>query len=215
MGIYLFNTQTLLDVLEGNDYQDFGGQIIPSALHSHQVYGFDFDGYWEDIGTIRSFYETNLSLARPESPLNLFDAESRIFTHARFLPGSVIAGATLTNVLLTEGCRISKAEIHDSVIGLRSRIADGVYMSRTIMMGADYYEPEGRPRRGGLPVGIGPNCHIEGAILDKNVRIGEGVVIKPFPPGTEFEEANWVVQDGIVVVPKSTILHSGTHIGPD
>lgn len=215
MGIYLFNTQTLLDVLEANDYQDFGGQIIPNALHSHQVYGFDFDGYWEDIGTIRSFYETNLRLACPDSPFNFYDIESRIYTHPRFLPGSVIAGASLANVLLTEGCRILKAEIRDSVVGLRSQISEGVYMSRTVMMGADYYEADGRPRRGGLPLGIGPNCHIEGAILDKNVRIGEGVVIRPFPSGTEIEEANWVVQDGIVVVPKSTTLYPGTHISPD
>jgi glucose-1-phosphate adenylyltransferase len=215
MGIYLFNTQALINTLEGNDYQDFGGQIIPNALQSHQVYGFDFDGYWEDIGTIRSFYETNLRMARPDSPFNFYDMESRIYTHARFLPGSVIAGATLHNVLLTEGCRILNADIRDSVVGLRSRISGGVRMARTIMMGADYYEPEGQPRRGGLPLGIGPDCDIEGAILDKNVRIGEGVVIKPFPPGTEFEEANWVVQDGIVVVPKSTVLYPGTHIGPE
>jgi glucose-1-phosphate adenylyltransferase len=214
MGIYLFNTETLFEVLEGNDDQDFGGQIIPNALHNHRVYGFNFDGYWEDIGTIRSFYETNLMLAQPDSPFNFYDVERRIYTHPRFLPGSVISGAKLTNVLLTEGCRIASAEIRNSVVGLRSIISEGVYMERTVMMGADYYDPPDAPRRGGIPIGIGANCHIEGAILDKNVRIGEGVVIKPFPRGTEFEENNWVVQDGIVVVPKSAILYPGTHIAP-
>lgn len=215
MGIYLFNTQTLFDVLEIAEHQDFGGQIIPAALDSHRVYGFDFDGYWEDIGTIRSFYDTNLRMACPNAPFNFYDSNSRIYTRSRFLPGSVISGATLTNVLLSEGCRIEKAEIQESVIGLRSVIRGGVYINKTIMMGADYYEEEDSPRRGGLPIGIGPNCHIEGAILDKNVRIGAGVVIKPFPLGTEIEEANWVVQDGIVVVPKSTVLHPGTYIGPE
>lgn len=215
MGIYLFNLQTLFDVLETPEHQDFGGQIIPAALDSHRVFGFDFDGYWEDIGTIRSFYETNLRMACPNAPFNFYDSAGRIYTHARFLPGSVISGATLSDVLIAEGCQIDKAEIHESVIGLRSVIREGVYLNKTIMMGADYYEPEDNPRRGGISLGIGPNCRIEGAILDKNVRIGAGVVIKPFPLGTELEETNWVVQDGIVVVPKSTVLHPGTYIGPE
>jgi glucose-1-phosphate adenylyltransferase len=215
MGIYLFNTEVLIGLLEEGSFDDFGSQIIPSALATHKVYGYTFQGYWEDIGTIRSFYETNLRLARPDAPFNFYDPERPIYTHARFLPGSVIDGATLDNVLLAEGSRIHQAQVHDSVVGLRSHIAEGVYMSRSIMMGADYYDLPDATLPGNLPLGIGPNCHIEGAILDKNVRIGEGVVIKPFPPGTDLEEANWVVQDGIVVIPKSTLLYPGTYIGPE
>jgi glucose-1-phosphate adenylyltransferase len=215
MGMYLFNTEVLIDLLENTPHDDFGAQIIPNAMSTHAVYGFDFDGYWEDIGTIRSFYDTNLLLAQPDPPFNFYDPLRPIYTHPRFLPGSVVDGATLNNVLLAEGCQIHKARLSDCVIGLRSHIAPGVVMKNTIMMGADYYDDPGTPQPSNIPLGIGPDCHIEGAILDKNVRIGAGVVIKPFPRGTEIDEGNWVVQDGIVVVPKSTILHPGTYIGPD
>lgn len=215
MGIYIFNTDTLEELLESSTYDDFGGQIIPNALHSHRVYGFDFDGYWEDIGTIRSFYETNLLLAQPNSPFDFNAPSGPIYTHPRFLPGSVIHGGALENVLLGDGCTIGQARIKNCVVGLRSQIADGVELEDTILMGADYYDPPEPPYRGGMPIGVGANCSIRGAILDKNARIGERVVIRPFPRGTEMEEGNWVVQDGIVVVPKSTVLHAGTYIGPD
>ncbi len=215
MGIYMFNTSVLIDLLEDTSAVDFGGQIIPNALATHQVYGYDFDDYWEDIGTIRSFYETNLLLAKPESPFNFYDPVRPIYTRPRFLPGSVIDGATLTNVLLAEGCQIRKAKITNSVIGLRSQISDGTRIDRSIIMGSDYYDSSQGNIPGNIPLGIGANCQIEGAIIDKNARIGEGVVIKPFPRGVEIDKGNWVVQDGIVVVPKSTILHPGTYIGPD
>lgn len=215
MGIYIFNTEVLISLLEDSTYDDFGGQIIPNALTTHSVYGYDFDGYWEDIGTIRSFYETNLRLARPDAPFNFYDPVRPIYTHPRYLPGSVIDGATLHNVLIAEGSQIHQAEISDSIVGLRSQIADGVQMRNTIMMGADYYDPQNRPLHGGVPLGIGVDCQIECAIIDKNARIGPGVVIRGFPQGTEIDQGNWVVQDGIVVIPKSTILHPGTYIGPD
>jgi glucose-1-phosphate adenylyltransferase len=215
MGIYIFNTDVLVDLVEKSSYDDFGSQIIPNALSTHAVFGFDFDGYWEDIGTIRSFYETNLLLASPDSPFNFYDPVRPIYTHARFLPGSVIDGATLTNVMLAEGSQIHKAEIHNAIVGLRGQIASGVVMNDTIMMGADYYDPPNQSPPNNIPLGIGPNCQISGAILDKNARIGEGVVIKPFPRGVDIEASNWVVQDGIVVIPKSTTLYPGTYIGPE
>jgi glucose-1-phosphate adenylyltransferase len=215
MGIYLFKTNVLMDLLESTTYDDFGAQIIPQSLSQYSVYGFDFDDYWEDIGTIRSFYETNLMLARPDPPFRLYDPSRPIYTHARFLPGSIINGTTLNNVLLSEGCFIHSSTINDSVIGLRSRISDGVFMDRTIMMGADYYDIADKRYDGEIRLGVGANCHIEGAILDKNVRIGEGVSIKPFPAGTEIDEDNWSVRDGIVVIPKGTTLYPGTYIGPD
>ncbi len=215
MGIYMFNTQVLIDMLEDTSFDDFGGQVIPNAIPAYTVFGFDFNDYWEDIGTIRSFYETNLLLARPNSPFNFYDPVRPIYTHPRFLPGSVIDGACLQNVMLADGCQIHRAEINEAVIGLRSQIADGVTINRTIIMGADYYDPPNEPLKAGIPIGIGLNCTIEGAIIDKNVRMGEGVTIKSFPPGTEIDEGFYVVQDGIVVIPKSTVLHPGTYIGPD
>ncbi len=215
MGIYMFDTQVLIDLLEDTLYDDFGGQVIPNAIHTHKVLGFDFDGYWEDIGTIRSFYETNLSLACPDAPFNFYDPVRPIYTRPRYLPGSVVDGATLHNVLIADGCQIHHAEISNSIVGLRSQIADGVLMKNTILMGADYYDPPGELPRGGLPIGIRAECRIEGAIIDKNVRMGEGVTILPFPRGTDIDAGSWVVQDGIVVIPKSTVLHPGTFIGPD
>ncbi len=213
MGIYLFNTEILAEMLENYEFDDFGKDIIPAAIESKKVYGYSFEGYWEDIGTIRSFYETNLSLARPDAPFNLYDPERPIYTHSRFLPGSVIDGASMHNVLLAEGCCIGKAEIEDAVIGLRSQVRDGACIRRSILMGADYYDMPGRERHG-IPLGIGPNCQIEGAIIDKNVRLGAGVIIRPFPPGSETDDDEWSVRDGIVVIPKSTVIPPGTVIQP-
>ena len=214
MGIYLFKTEILLDILKQTTDDDFGGEIIPKAIHTHQVYGYDFEGYWEDIGTIRTFYETNLSFTRPNPPFTFHDSTRPIYTRARFLPGSTFDGAVLENVLITEGCRIGKAEIRDSLIGLRSQIGDKVFMNCVVMMGADYYDPAGKPPRGGIPVGIGDGCQIEGAIIDKNVRMGPGVIIRPFPCGTDITHDDWAVRDGIVVVPKHTVLPGGTVISP-
>jgi len=215
MGIYIFKTDVLIDVLEGSTDQDFGAEVIPNAMKNYTVFGFEFDGYWADIGTIRSFYETNLLLAQPEKPFDFYDPIHPIYTHPRFLPGSVIDGARMNNVLLADGCQIREAEINDCVIGLRSQISDGVFMKDTIMMGADYFDPPDIPHSSGIPLGIGPDCVIEGAILDKNVRIGEGVIIKPFPVDTDIDKGNWAVKDGIVVIPKGSALHPGTHIGPE
>jgi glucose-1-phosphate adenylyltransferase len=212
MGIYLFKTQVLIDLLTTNpDFDDFGSDIIPHAIKTCSVNGFGFDGYWADIGTIRSFYETNLDLTLPNPPFNFYDTEHPIFTHARFLPGSTVQDSTLKDVLLAEGCRIQKAEISHSVIGVRSVIASGTVIQDSILMGADYYSSElpGQP-----PIGIGSNCHLEGAIIDKNARLGDNVIIRPFPRQVEIHNDNWVVQDGIVVIPKDAIIPSCTRIEP-
>ncbi|MDD2923221.1 MAG: sugar phosphate nucleotidyltransferase, partial [Anaerolineales bacterium] len=203
MGIYLFNTEVLMDLLaDFPSYDDFGGDIIPQAIKTHSVYGFDFDGYWQDIGTIRSFYETNLELTTPDSPFNFHDAEAPIYTDSRFLPSSSIADSQLTNVLLAEGCRVEHCQITHSIVGIGSKIASGTVVKDSIVMGADAYD------RGG----IGANCHIEGAILDKNVRIGDNVTIRPFPRGVDADNAKWYVRDGIVVIPKDAEIPAGTRI---
>jgi len=214
MGIYMFKTQVLIDLLKYHPaHDDFGGDIIPEAIRSHEVFGFDFDGYWEDIGTILSFYETNLKLATPSAPFNFYDPGAPIYTHARFLPGSVVEDSELKDVLLTDGCRIQKAEIEHSILGVRSQVSAGVSIKNSILMGADYFDVERAPRA--TPLGIGPNCHVEGAILDKNVRLGEGVVIKPFPRDKDIDRDIWFVRDGIVVIPKSTEIPAGTRITPE
>ncbi|MEW6083449.1 MAG: glucose-1-phosphate adenylyltransferase [Chloroflexota bacterium] len=212
MGIYFFNTKVLFDLLTYHPrHDDFGGDIIPEAIKSHEVFGFDFDGYWEDIGTIRSFYETNLQLASSNPPFNFYDAKAPIYTHARFLPGSIVEDSKLQDVLIAEGCRIRKAEITHSIVGIRSQISEGTVIKDSIMMGADYYQA----KRGSLPIGIGANCHIESAILDKNVQIGNGVVIKPFPRDKDVDGNGYFVRDGIVVVAKDTEIPAGTRIAPE
>ena len=212
MGIYVFRTKVLVDLLTRHpDFDDFGHHVIPHSIHERAVYGFDFNGYWQDIGTIRSFYDTNLELTVPDAPFNFYDAFRPIYTHSRFLPGSIVEDSGLTDALLTEGCVIRQAEIRHSIIGLRSQIGPGTRIKDSIVMGADYY----RRKDGPAPLGIGANCHIEGAILDKNVSLADNVVIRPFPRGTELDHGDWVVQDGIVVIPKGTVLTAGTRIGPD
>jgi glucose-1-phosphate adenylyltransferase len=215
MGIYFFNIDTLFEVLENSTDDDFGGEVIPKAIHSHKVCGFDFDGYWEDIGTIRSFYEVNLKLASPDSPFDFQDPKQRVYSRPRFLPGTKIDGATLENVMIADGCMVGKAEIQNAVIGLRSQIQDGAVVRDTVLMGADYYDNPEDMKKSGIPIGIGTNSVIRGALIDKNARIGEGVIIKPFPLGTEIEGDDWVVRDGIVVIPKSAVIPPGTVIAPD
>jgi glucose-1-phosphate adenylyltransferase len=213
MGIYMFKTKVLTDLLTYHlRHDDFGGEIIPEAIHSHVVHGFDFDGYWEDIGTIRSFYETNLQLTSADPPFNFYDPHAPIYTHARFLPGSAVESSELKDVLIAEGCRVRKAEITHSIVGIRSQIGEGTVIKDSILMGADYYQEE-KPR-GNLPIGIGKNCHIECAILDKNVRIGDDVLIKPFPGNKDIDSDLYFVRDGIVVIAKDTEIPSGTRIEP-
>ena len=216
MGLYLFNTEALFDLLESTAFSDFGNHIIPGAIGTHKVMGYGFDGYWEDIGTIRSFYETNLSLTIPNPPFDFFDPKRPIYTHPRFLPGSTVMNSHLENVLIAEGCCIDSADISHSVIGLRSQIFKGVLIKDSVVMGADYYDNPCReysdPAR--VAIGIGSGSHIDSAIIDKNARIGRDVVIQPFPLDLEVDAENYVVRDGIVIIPKNAVVPPGTVIIP-
>ncbi len=214
MGIYLFNTDVLFHLLGQSGHEDFGRDIIPHAIQTHAVFGYEYNGYWEDIGTIRSFFETNLKLASSNPPFNFYDPVRPIYTHPRFLPGTLVEQSNLNNVLLGEGGHIHQADIHDSIIGIRSQIRSGVKISNSILMGADYYDDINSLVEGDIPLGIGRNSEISGAIIDKNARFGEGVIIRPFPLGTELDGQDYVVRDGIVAIPKNTTLPAGTYIGP-
>lgn len=214
MGIYMFNTKVLLEMLtDFPNHDDFGSDIIPQAISTHSVFGFDFEGYWQDIGTIRSFYETNLRLTTAETPFNFYDPKLPIYTDSRFLAGSIVEDSKLKDVLISEGSRILKSDISHSVIGIRTQIGAGCTIKDTILMGSDYYDKESRESN--IPVGIGENCHIEGAILDKNARIGNNVTILPFPRNIDADHETWYVRDGIVVIPKDVEIPSGTRIAPE
>ena len=215
MGIYMFKTEILIDLLTRYTFDDFGNDIIPQAIDSRNVYGYDFDGFWKDVGLMRDYYETNLALARPNPPFDLFDPVHPIFTHARFLPGSQVENCHFHNVLMAEGCSIQSAEISNAVIGLRSNIQNGVKITDSILMGSDYYGDPAGEIPGSIPLGVGAGCQIEGAIIDKNARLGAGVLIRPFPRGTEIDNDAFSVRDGIVIIPKNSTVPAGTCIGPD
>jgi len=216
MGIYVFTVERLFEILTDSPGTDFGKHIIPSAIKTNHVMAYVFDGYWEDIGTMRRFYEVNLDMAAPLPKFNLYDPQRPIYSRPRFLPGSKVEGGNLQNVLLADGGRIQEATIRNSVIGLRSIIDRNVTIHRTVIMGADYYEsPEelaANEREGRPNVGIGEGAVIEGAIIDKDARIGRQVIIRNIPNRVDYEEENWVAREGIVIVPKSATIPHGTII---
>jgi glucose-1-phosphate adenylyltransferase len=209
MGIYLFNRDVLVECLD-NNLADFGKHVIPESIADRQVSGYIFDGYWEDIGTIRAFYEANLDLTDLLPQYSFFEAAAPIYTHPRFLPGSKINGATLRQAIIADGCIISDAHIERSVIGVRSIIESGATIRNSIVMGADYYETEPTSDRLRLPpIGIGRNCVIDRAIIDKNARIADGVVITPEGKPADMDAGNYFIRDGIVVVPKNAVIPAG------
>ena len=212
MGIYVFGRKVLIDALD-NKYDDFGKHIIPALLKDRKVFAYIFQGYWEDIGTVRAFFEANLALTDPVPAYNFFDRANPIYTRARFLPASKITGSSVNQAIVADGCIITEARIDRAVIGIRSVIEKGAVVRNTFMMGADFYEGEGpQPAPGSPPLGIGRNSVIEGAIIDKDVRIGEGVVITPKDNAPNKDGANYFIRDGIVVVPKGAVIPSGTSI---
>jgi len=209
MGIYVFNRDVLVDCLN-NNLADFGKHVIPDSIEHRQVSGYIFNGYWEDIGTIRAFYEANLDLTDLLPQYSFFEASAPIYTHPRFLPGSKINGATLRQAIIADGCIISDAHLERSVIGVRSIIQTGATIRNSIVMGADYYETTPSSSERGLPpIGIGRNCVIDRAIIDKNARIADGVVITPEGKPADLDAGNYFIRDGIVVVPKNAVIPPG------
>ena len=211
MGIYLFNREVLEEALD-NNLEDFGGDIIPGIIKNKSVYSHTFQGYWEDIGTIKSFYESNLEVTKIIPQFNFFDPHNPIYTRARLLPASKINNANIEQALLSDGCIITKAHIKRSIIGVRSVIESGCEITDTIIMGSDYYNKQEVSRKGKVtetPLFIGENTKIHKAIIDKNACIGKNVVIHP---GDRINENNeWCyVRDGIIVVPKGKNIPDGT-----
>jgi ADP-glucose pyrophosphorylase len=212
MGIYVFNRQILIDVLD-NKFDDFGKHIIPASLQKYKVFAYIFQGYWEDIGTVRAFFEANLALTDTVPAYNFFDRADPIYTHARFLPASKVNGASIRQAIVADGCIITDARIDRAVIGLRSVIESGATIRNSVLMGADFYEGEGPPPAPGKPpLGIGRNAVIDGAIIDKNARIGDGVVITPEGKPANVDGGNYYIRDGVVVVPKGAVISDGTRI---
>ena len=210
MGIYVFNRDVLIESLQ-NELFDFGKHIIPQSIKDRNVSAFIFEGYWEDIGTIRAFYEANLDLTDVVPEYSFFEPESPIYTHPRFLPGSKINGATLRQAIISDGCIISDAHLERCVVGIRSVIQSGATIRDSIVMGADYFE-FGQTDPSQPPIGIGRNCVIDRAIIDKNARIADGVVITPEGKPANLDADNYFIRDGIVVIPKNAVIPAGLWI---
>jgi glucose-1-phosphate adenylyltransferase len=217
MGIYLFHRDTLLAALEKTNYRDFGKEVFPASMRSRNVQVHMFDGYWEDIGTIRAFYDANLRLAQPNPPFELASATAPIYTRPRFLPPTRADRVTIQQSLVADGCVIAPGtRIENSVVGLRCRIGRDVTIRNSVIMGADYYESpaqlsadrsEGRP-----PIGIGDRAVIEGAIVDKNCHVGAGAHVIGDPAQHDrVVGENFEMLDGILVVPKNAVLPDGWH----
>jgi glucose-1-phosphate adenylyltransferase len=212
MGIYVFDHDVLADALAGSEV-DFGKHVIPKLIDTRRVFAYGFEGYWEDIGTIRAFYEANLDLCEPLPQFNFYDASAPIFTHARYLPATKIIKSQVERSVLADGCIINDATIEHSLVGVRSRIQAGATLRDALIMGQDYYDsPERRPLPGAPIMGIGHGAWIERTIVDKNARIGDDVRITPDGKPTFFDGPNFYVRDGIVIIPKNAVIMSGTVI---
>jgi glucose-1-phosphate adenylyltransferase len=211
MGIYVFNRDVIRRLLD-NSLTDFGKHIIPAAIPTDRVFSYIFQGYWEDIGTIRAFFEANLDVTSELPRFNFFDMGAPIFSRPRFLPGSKINGAQIDHAVISDGCIINHAAIRHSIVGLRSLVGAGTSIHRSILLGSDYYESFesiienerlGKPR-----IGIGMNCRIENTIVDKNARIGNNVIISPAGKPENHDHELYYIRDGIVIIPKNgTIPH--------
>jgi glucose-1-phosphate adenylyltransferase len=212
MGIYLFNRQILIDALD-NNYDDFGMHIIPASLQKYKVFAYIFQGYWEDIGTVRAFFEANLGLTDTVPAYNFFDHLNPISTQPLCLPASKINGAQIRRAIIADGCIITDANIERAVIGIRSVIENGSTIRNSVLMGADFYQVEDpHPRPEDPPLGIGRHCVIEEAIIDKNARIGDGVVVTPEGKPRNVDGDTYYIRDGVVVIPKGAVIPAGTSI---
>ena len=213
MGIYIFKAKALVSSLE-NNMKDFGKEVIPSLLGSMKLNSYIFDNYWEDIGTVKAFFDCNLSLTDLVPPFNFYDQDRIIYTRARYLPAAKVNGATIFNTVIADGCIITNASLNRVMLGVRSCIAANSNLNNVVMMGSDTYENEkdfrenkelGRPN-----LGIGENCYISNAIIDKNVRIGNNVHLDPAGLEDDYESnAKVAIRDGVLIVTKDAVLPDG------
>ncbi|MBN1405336.1 MAG: glucose-1-phosphate adenylyltransferase [Candidatus Omnitrophica bacterium] len=208
MGIYLFEKETLREILTKSKKADFGREVIPESFSNKLTYAYIYDGYWRDIGTIKTFYEENLRFTEKVSPMDLFDEQWQFFTRPRYLASARVIDSKLDRVVLSGASILDKCAVSHSIVGLRSRIREGAQIEDSIIMGADFCEPESvKPA-----MGIGKNCIIKNAIIDKNARIGDNSKIINQKNLTEFKGDLYSIRDSIVIIPKNTIIPSGSVI---
>ena len=212
MGIYVFSREVLREALD-NSMKDFGKEVIPALLGKKKLFGYIFEGYWEDIGTVKAFFDANLALAQPLPPFNFFDRSAPIYTHPRYLPASKVNKCNIDHVVLGDGCLVTDSSLKHCVIGIRSILGENSNLEDVVMMGADYYQTAAEvmaDQAAGLPaIGVGRNCRITRAIIDKNARIGDGVNLSPEGKPDGDYAHGIVIRDGILCVTKSAAIPSG------
>jgi glucose-1-phosphate adenylyltransferase len=212
MGIYCFSREVLRSALD-NSMKDFGKEVIPALLGRSKLCSYIFEGYWEDIGTVRAFFETNLALAQPLPPFNFFDRSAPIYTHPRYLPASKINRCNIDHVVIGDGCLVTDSTLKHCVISIRSILGENSNLEDVVMMGADYYqtadEVQGDKAKGRPSIGVGRNCRIRHAIIDKNARIGDNVSLSPEGKTDGDYAHDVVIRDGILCVTKGAIIPSG------
>ncbi len=214
MGIYIFNRDLLIELMNDPSTIDFGKEIIPQAIDKHKIVSYQYEGYWTDIGNIDSFFEANIGLTDEIPKFDLYDNNRRIFTRARILPTSKISGTALDKAVIADGCIIHAAKVERSVIGIRSRIGDDSTIINTYMMGSDFYETldEINSNKIDILLGIGERCYIKNAIIDKNCRIGDDVRINGGKHLADLETDTYIIKEGIVVIRKGAVIPKGTVI---
>jgi glucose-1-phosphate adenylyltransferase len=215
MGIYVFSRSVLRESL-ANNMKDFGKEVIPALLGKAKLFSYIFEGYWEDIGTVHAFFETNLALADPLPPFNFFDQGAPIYTQDRYLPASKLNKCDIDHVVIGDGSIITDSKLKRCVLGIRSFVGEKTFLDNVVMMGADYYEPVEKQAenasRGVPSMGVGSNCHIFHTIIDKNARIGDGVKLSPVGKADGNYPHGVIIRDGVLVVPKGVVVPSGTVI---
>jgi len=212
MGVYVFSRDVLFEALERDASTDFGREIIPASLDRYRVNAHLFRGYWADVGTVRSFYDANIMLTRPGAPFNFYDPHRPIYTHPRFLPGARLADCTVRDAIVAEGCFLDRSTIEESVIGIRTNVQAGTTIRRSVLLGADFYETDdAAPSRGAAPrLGIGRDVVLDGVIVDKNARIGDGARLTNQARVEEADGPGYYIRSGVLVVPKDGVVESGT-----
>ncbi|WP_255568114.1 glucose-1-phosphate adenylyltransferase [Ruficoccus sp. ZRK36] len=213
MGIYVFSKKVMYEALN-TDQTDFGKEIIPNMLGKKKLVSFLFDGYWEDIGTVRSFFDANLALTDDVPPFNFFDPDNSVYSRARYLPASKFNNCHLDHVIAAGGGLIDKGRMKRVVIGVRSVVRENCDLENVVIMGADWMESAEDAKRYPLPLGIGRNCKIRNAIIDKNARIGDNVILDPAGKPDQWQEGAVYVRDGVLIVTKKGVVPSGTVVQP-
>jgi glucose-1-phosphate adenylyltransferase len=211
MGIYVFSRQVLMDVLDEPGI-DFGREIIPAALSRYKVNAFLHRGYWADVGTVESFYQANLMLTRPNPAFQFYDSRRPIYSHPRFLPGSRIEDSTIREAVISDGCSIAKSHIEQSIVGVRSVIGAGSRITRSLVLGCDYYESDDMvpSRASAPPLGLGRNVVLDGVIVDKNARVGDNVRLVNEAKVQHADGDGFYIRNGLIIVPKEGIVADGT-----